>query len=217
MAVTEFTVLPIKGTEVSPAFKAALEEGQTVQDKYVLSQDPSLPADRTARGTGIFQQVEDPSHILLVSQWPSVEKHFEWAGTPDNQSVQAKTAEFFDISDSRPVSNIHVDAEIFTTIGANQKTALSAPILSVGRLGIPADKKAGFQAAFEKVRPVVESVSGTYPLQGGWKIENGGDEFIVVGGWESVEQHGAVGSNPNWKELEAFVTSWNFAHYKRVL
>ncbi|KAL2760486.1 hypothetical protein ACRALDRAFT_1078813 [Sodiomyces alcalophilus JCM 7366] len=217
MAVTEFTVLPIKGTEVSAAFKAVLEEGQTVQDKYVLSQDSSLPADRTARGTGIFQQVEDPSHILLVSQWPSVEKHFEWVGTPDNQAVQAKTAEFFDISDTRPVTNFHVNAEIFTKVNANQKSAIAAPVLSVGRLGVPADKKAAFQAAYESVRPVVEAVSGTYPLQGGWKIENDGDEFIVVGGWDSIEQHGAIGSNPKWKELEAFVTSWNFAHYKRIL
>ncbi|ROT43225.1 hypothetical protein SODALDRAFT_33948 [Sodiomyces alkalinus F11] len=217
MAVTEFTALPIKGTEVSAEFKAALEEGQTVQDKYVLGLDPSLPADRTARGTGIFQQVEDPSNILLVSQWPSVEKHFEWAGTPDNQGVQAKTAEFFNITDPKQVSNIHVDAEIFTKVNADQKTAISAPILSVGRLGIPADKKADFQAAFDRVRPVVEAVSGTYPLQGGWKIENGGDEFIIAGGWDSIEQHGSIASNPNWKELEAFVTSWNFAHYKRVL
>lgn len=224
MAVTEFALLPLKSRGDLPAELATLlEQAQQTQDEWVLSRNPSLPKDRTARGTAMYQQLEDPSVLLITAQWPSPDGHKEWISSSENTSAMGQLQPYLDLEGDKHVGLFHLDAEILTDYDPEtQKTALSAPIISVGRFTAKDGTREDFQKAFDGAKWVVEDVSKPYPLRGGWRIEKKKDkeEFITFCGWESVDHHMSALKHENWSEwtaMQEFFERADIRHYKRVI
>ncbi|KAH6689001.1 hypothetical protein F5X68DRAFT_275026 [Plectosphaerella plurivora] len=224
MTVTEFALLPLKSRGPIPAELAALlEEAQKTQDAWVHARDPSKPADRDARGTAMLQQLEDPSVLLITTQWASPEAHKEWIASSENTATMKSLALYLDIAGERHVTLFHLDATPLTDLDrTTQTSALSAPILSVGRFTAREGAKTAFQNAFDAARWIVEDVSKPYPLRGGWRIERKRDvdEFITFCGWTSVDQHMSAMQHEEWHTwaaAQAHLSTADVRHYKRVV
>jgi len=114
MTVTEFALLQFN-EPLTEELKELLDYCQTVQDTWVLRQQPGLPPTRVDRGTAILQQVEDPSVILIAAQWDSQQAHLDWIASPENQNVMAKLMPHIQVEGPRAVLFFHVDAPIFAT------------------------------------------------------------------------------------------------------
>ncbi|KAK1995845.1 hypothetical protein LX36DRAFT_659196 [Colletotrichum falcatum] len=114
MTVTEFALLQFK-EPLTEELKELMDYCQTVQDTWVLRQEPGLPPTRIERGTAILQQVEDPSVVLIAAQWDSPQAHGEWIASPENQNVMAKLMPHINVEGPRGVLFFHIDAPIFVT------------------------------------------------------------------------------------------------------
>ncbi|KAK2048549.1 hypothetical protein LZ31DRAFT_550253 [Colletotrichum somersetense] len=112
MTVTEFALLQFK-EPLTEELKELMDYCQTVQDTWVLRQQPGLPPNRVDRGTAMLQQVEDPSVILIAAQWDSPQAHGEWIASPENQNVMAKLMPHIHVEGPRAVLFFHLDAPIF--------------------------------------------------------------------------------------------------------
>ncbi|KAM0328502.1 hypothetical protein ACHAQA_004909 [Verticillium albo-atrum] len=224
MAVTEFAVLPLKTKdELSPELLALLEKCQSIQDAWVLQDDPSLPVDRTARGTSMYRQLEDPTALLLTAQWASPAAHGRWIASPDNASIMTELGPHLDLEGEKAVVFFHLDAAVMTGWGPGERSVLEAPVLSVGRYGVAADGRAAFQETFDGAKGVVEEASRPFPLRGGWRIEKeeeGKEEFVMYGGWASVDEHMASVQHPRQAEFQALqklVSTVDIRHYARII
>ncbi|EFQ29722.1 hypothetical protein CGRA01v4_03791 [Colletotrichum graminicola] len=246
MTVTEFALLQLK-EPLTEEFKELLDYCQTVQDTWVLRQQPGLPPTRIDRGTAILQQVEDPSVILIAAQWDSLQAHLEWLASPENQNVMAKLMPRIHVEGPRAVLFFHVDAPIFATPvtpptqadGAAPETEskaegkkkaedkppslLTAPVLSVGRFGVRSEKKEDFTSKYDESKWVVEEAARPYPVRGGWRMEKASEdheEFVMYCGWSTVEQHKAIAQREGFKEwagIQEFVTGTDIWHYQRIM
>lgn len=225
MVVTEFALLPLKSRGALPAELAALlEEAQKTQDAWVRAREnPAQPeTTREARGTAMFQQLEDPSVLLITTQWPSPDGHKEWIASPENTATMKTLAPFLDTAGERHVTLFHLDAEALTDLAEGQTTVLKAPVISVGRFTAREDAREAFQQAFDAARWIVEDVSRPYPLRGGWRIERkrDTDEFVTFCGWTSVEQHMSAMQHKEWdtwKAAQQHISTADIRHYKRVV
>ncbi|KAK1966614.1 hypothetical protein LY78DRAFT_657071 [Colletotrichum sublineola] len=112
MTVTEFALLPFR-EPLTEELKELMDYCQTVQDTWVLRQEPGLPPTRVDRGTAILQQIEDPSVILIAAQWDSPQAHGEWIASPENQNVMAKLMPHFHVERPQGIIFFHIDEPIF--------------------------------------------------------------------------------------------------------
>ncbi|KAK2019825.1 hypothetical protein LZ32DRAFT_519275 [Colletotrichum eremochloae] len=229
MTVTEFALLPFK-EPLTEELKELMDYCQTVQDTWVLRQEPGLPPTRVDRGTAILQQIEDPSVILIAAQWDSPQAHGEWIASPENQNVMAKLMPHFHVERPQGIIYFHIDEPIFAmpvtqATQANDEHAngeagkskaegkkkaeseppslLTAPVLSVGRFGVRSEKKQDFIKKYAEAKWVVEEAARPYPVRGGWRIERAAEdleEFVMYCGWSTVEQHKAIAQREGFKE-----------------
>ncbi|KAK2062913.1 hypothetical protein LY76DRAFT_504772 [Colletotrichum caudatum] len=223
MTVTEFALLQFK-EPLTEELKELMDYCQTVQDTWVLRQQPSLPPNRVDRGTAILQQVEDPSVILIAAQWDSPQAHGEWIASPENQNVMAKLMPHIHVEGPRAVLFFHLDAPIFAAPAeAKPPSLLTAPVLSVGRFGVRSEKKKDFTSKYAEAKSFVEEAARPYPVRCGWRIEKAAEdleEFVMYCGWSTVEQHKAIAQREGFKEwagIQDFVTGTDIWHYQRIM
>ncbi|KAK1977147.1 hypothetical protein LZ30DRAFT_601939 [Colletotrichum cereale] len=218
MAVTELALLPFK-EPLTEELKELMDYCQTVQDTWVLRQEPGLPPTRVDRGTAILQQVEDPSVILIAAQWDSPQAHGEWIASPENQNVMAKLTPHIHVEGPRAV----LKAEGKKKTEDEPPSLLTAPVLSVGRFGVRSEKKEDFTKKYAEAKWVVEEAARPYPVRGGWRIEKAAEdleEFVMYCGWSTVEQHKAIAQHEGFKEwagIQEFVTGTDIWHYQRIM
>ncbi|KAG7115295.1 hypothetical protein HYQ44_007813 [Verticillium longisporum] len=171
MVVSELAILPLTAkNELSSEFLALLERCQATRDAWVLKDDPSLPADRTARGTSMYRQLEDPTVLLLTAQWESPEAHSRWIASAENASVMADLSPHLDTQGERAGDFFHLEGPVFTSLRPDERSLLEAPVMSVGRCSVGNEKRDEFQRTFDETKDVVEDVARPYPLRGAWRI-----------------------------------------------
>ncbi|KAK8042587.1 hypothetical protein PG994_013070 [Apiospora phragmitis] len=130
------------------------------------------------------------------------------------------------------VSLFHVDGiEAFTGLNAeageeDKKTALSAEYVSVSRLVVAADKRAGFERTWAEVGRIRQEYVSPFVHRGGWRIEKQDgsedkDEFVLIGGWDSLAKHAefaeSEGDAEYDKTIKAAVLECNTTFYRRVV
>jgi heme-degrading monooxygenase HmoA len=100
-------------------------------------------------------------------------------------------------------------------------TLLESPVISVGRMFVKKGDRRGFEAKFEEVRGILEGYARPHQVRFGWRedVEDGAeeDEFVLVGGWDSVEQHFAFAESegfPRYGELRELIARVDLKHYK---
>ena len=217
MAVTEFAFVYLSSPLTSEAHQA-LEDAQRIQDKWAQAQDSGLPSDRTARGTGMLQQIDDPSAILITARWTSPEAHWKWIGTEENKQAMGKLMPLIVTEGERKLVLFHVDSVLFPTPQDAITSALASPIVSVYHCRVRASSKGKFESVLEEVMGKLNTDAGTL-YRWGWKIEKESDEIeelLMVRGRDSdvqrlEEEHVVL------ETLSASAVDVKVRSYKRIV
>ena len=221
MTVTEFAFLHLLGS-LSPDTLQALEEAQCIQDGWARKQDTQLPDSRVARGTGMLQQTEDPSVLLVTARWATPAAHWEWIGTEENKQAMGKLMPLIVTEGKDQVVLFHVDSVLFPPPGDGVTSALASPVLSIYHYHVNSSEKSKFEAKLREVMGKHEAGSDM-PFRWGWRIEKEEDdveELLMVRGWDGEEQRQAfIASNDHRtvEELSADALDATVHSYKRII
>jgi heme-degrading monooxygenase HmoA len=223
MTVTEIAVLPLAGLELTTEFQAIVDQAQSIQDTWYSKHSPDKPASRRARGAGNFQQIENPSNILITAQWESPEEHWQWIGSENNASAMGKIVPHLHAEYATKVVLFHADAIIFMDEAEGKTSLLDSPFISVSRTYVEAAMKQGFQDKFNEVKGILEEYAAPNIVRGGWRIERESDdaeEFVLITGWEAVEDHMAFAKSEGFAKfigIQAFAKGSDIKHYRRFM
>ncbi|RKU43432.1 hypothetical protein DL546_005761 [Coniochaeta pulveracea] len=221
MAVTELAILTAKSANALPALKKHIAATLPVLKAW---HQKTYPQSSTGPAP-VFQQVEDPSKVLLSFRWDSVEAHRAWIESSENKTGMGVINGFIKTEGEGKLELFHLDSEIFPISGPNeeQKGLLGSPVLMVARMLVSPEKKESFQEAWVKVKGLLEThAGGEHLVRTGWRVNKDGDkeEFVLAAGFESVEQHYAFAMKPGFGQYMAifqFVIKTDVKHYRRFL
>ncbi|KAK4162782.1 hypothetical protein QBC43DRAFT_320979 [Cladorrhinum sp. PSN259] len=222
MAITEFAVLSLASTPLTDDTKAALTKAQTVQDAWHTKVFLNSPLSLSKRASAWLQQVEDPSLILTIAQWDTVQAHLDWVASDTNKSVMTVLAGG-SIDLNKGYDLFHADTDF---LGGDDVAfpLLESPTLSVSRLYVPVEKKEAFAVKFAQVKRLLETYVSPRVVRFGWRedLEEGAkeDEFVLVCGWDSVEKHYAFSDAPGFDQftqIQELVVRSDLKHYKRFI
>ena len=216
MAVTEFAFVHLSAP-LTPGSHQALEDAQCIQDKWAQEQNPQLPASRILRGTGMLQQTDDPSAILITARWASPDDHWKWIGTEENKQAMGKLMPLIIAEGEKKLVLFHVDSILFPRQDEGT-SALGSPTLSVYRYRVKTSAKDEFKSKLKEAAAKLNT-GGEALCRWGWRIEKETDEaeeLLMVRGWENDEQrleyeHTAL------DELSADAIDVNVHSYRRIV
>ncbi|KAI0533452.1 hypothetical protein GGR58DRAFT_113862 [Xylaria digitata] len=221
MPVTNVVWLMSSSDTFTPRNKAAMEGAFNAQADWVARNVPSAPTDREARGVALFQQVENPRVVIETAHWSSSDEHSTWLASEEYKNSSAPLGEHFDFS---KLEYFHLDTDVFRPVGAGEESLLRSPVISVGRVQVPADKKDGFQKAWKNGKTILEDFAKPKVVRSSFRVQKADpdtDEFVFFVGWPSVEKHGEFGQSPSFatyaEPLRTVAKSVDVKHYKRIL
>jgi heme-degrading monooxygenase HmoA len=215
MGVTEIAILQSVTTTVTDELRRLLNEAQAVQDKWCADNYESSP---TNRGTGMFEQIEDPAKILVTAQWDSVAAHWEWIGSDENKAIMGDLGSHIKADD---FLLCHLDAEVFSLPpGQGETSLLDSPVISVGIISVNKNDEEDFSRKFDEVKGILQDFARPHLARWGWVVDGTTDQFILVCGWDSVEAHGTFANSPGfskYSEMRSFTSDLDIKHYKRFM
>ncbi|KAI0438535.1 hypothetical protein F4803DRAFT_88548 [Xylaria telfairii] len=223
MPVTNLVWLTSSSETFTPANKAAMEGAFDAQADWVARNVPSAPADREARGVALFQQVEDPRVVMETAHWSSSDEHNAWLASDEYKASSAPLGPHFDFS---KLEYFHLDTDALrpVDVAAGEESLLRSPVVSVGRVQVPADKKDEFVKAWDDGKAVLEDFAKPHVMRSGFRVQKSDpdtDELVFFVGWPSVEKHSEFGQSPLFADysapLRAIAKSLDAKHYKRIL
>ena len=224
MTVTEIAILHSTSGGLGDELKKYLLAAQPIQDDWYAKTFPGSACGPPARGAAMYQQIEDPAKILLTARWESVPQHWQWIATDVNKEVLGDIGKHVSMDGDDKIILFHLDADIFGAPAADGEThLLDSPVLSVGRLFIDVDKKAAFQKEFDDVAHILKDFVAPRMVRAGWRADKEAkdkEEFVMVVGWDSVDQHMSFASSPGFAKyagIRQFVTGQDIKHYKRFM
>ncbi|OTB01389.1 hypothetical protein M426DRAFT_323526 [Hypoxylon sp. CI-4A] len=226
MTVTELSILPSNRPGDLPAgFRDAGKAGIAIQGEWCAAYAPHLVPDR---GAALFQQLEDPSVMLITAHWDSMDQHQTCVSTPANQMVIEEIGPYLDTEKMRPghiegvrmFPNAEDDAD---GLALNLVPALQAPVLSITNYTVPREKKSQFEEAMRGLEGALDLFRMPYRFRGGWKIEKDKGEnieqYFVVGGVETAEKRSVfveeMAYDTYYRTLAPFVMDIETRHYNR--
>ncbi|KAI0132210.1 hypothetical protein BJ170DRAFT_680102 [Xylariales sp. AK1849] len=223
MPVTELVLFTTTAGAVTPAYRAAIARAIEVQDAWCAANLAAMPRGPAARGVAMFQQVEDAAVTLLTAHWDSVAQHGEWIASEANKDVFPTIQGFLDMARMVyfHVEGVAAFADREDADGA--VAALEAPFVGVVRFSVASEMKAEFERVFAGVRAVFDAYAWPFVHRGGWRIEKegGGEEYVLIGGWESVEGAQQFEKQEGFRKfdeaIKTVVTGMDSKHYKRFL
>lgn len=211
-------------TAIPPNFLTTLASTMRIQDSWHATAFPDLPSSAAERAAVWFTQVEDPAWLLTTARWESVAAHWDWIRSAENQRVMGGLAERIVAEDT---VLFHVAGGIFGGEkdkggdGGGLGSLLESAVISVGRMFVKRGDRGAFEAKFEEVRGILEGYARPHLVRFGWRedVEEGAEEeeFVVVCGWDSVEQHFAFAESegfPPYGELRELIARVDLKHYK---
>jgi quinol monooxygenase YgiN len=203
MTVTELAILKLKSeTEISSlALHSALKDAKDAMEHF-----------NNAPGSfHWFQEIEEPTRIYLIGEWQSAAVHFEsWIPSPENKRLIELTGSLLDVE-----TMFHINTPQSSLIDA-----LKGPVVAVGRHTILPEMQEEFEQTFSEKKVYLEKVMGPGTFGFGWRIEKeeGKEEFVLIGAWESVDAHVAFANTEEFKEyakIRPFIDGFVAKHVKK--
>ncbi|KAI1391487.1 uncharacterized protein F4822DRAFT_187183 [Hypoxylon trugodes] len=222
MAVTELALLTAIETPLTDEAKKATIQALDVQEEWRIKDAPKAPRGKETRGVGLFQQTEDRSIYLLTAHWDSYEHHTAWIKSPENGSVYPGLKNHFQLE--KTVLSHLENVELFKTSGAEGEISLlHSPVISVGKLTIPTEKRRSFEQGWSEAKDVLEKFVKPHLVRDGWRIEKeepGLEEYVFACGWPSLEKSAEFATSQDFQKYSPVIFSTqarDIKHYQRVL
>ncbi|KAK3308806.1 uncharacterized protein B0T15DRAFT_491356 [Chaetomium strumarium] len=230
MPVTEFAILHLKEpTPLNDSVRAILASAMRLQEEWHAAASPNSGAAAVDRAAVWFTQIEDPTRIMTTARWESVEAHWDWIRSEGNSRTMAALEEHIIPQDTvlfhvgHPAVNWN---GIFGRIsGLAQRglcQLLDSPVISVEKMSVKRGNKEAFDAEFGKVLGVLQEYARPHLVQSAWRqdLEEGAEEeFLVICGWDSVEQHRAFANSSEfskYSEIQRLISGFELKHYKHL-
>ncbi|KAI9925209.1 hypothetical protein ASPWEDRAFT_32492 [Aspergillus wentii DTO 134E9] len=196
MPITELALLHTKShNPPSSTTITHLQQAQSAQTAFSTYQ------------VHLFTQLEDPSYIYLLGGWDSAKQHYEeWIPSTTNQGLLALLRDEVDV-----VWMFH-----FERLWEGE-IPLSAPVVGVGRYFVNGGvKREGeFERVFGGSKHYLEEYTRPFPVLGGWRVEDDNDdgkEFVLLSGWEEVEQNFRFADSDGFKKIRDYLTGAEIKH-----
>jgi hypothetical protein len=226
MTVTEIAILPLISGNVDPEFIVTLKGGLDIQNDWHIAHFPLLPTTLAGRASHCLQQVEDQGKILITAKWESLDAHWKWIRSPENAKVMAALGPYVP---SSPIDMVllHVDGVIFgeePAVPSGEAIALlDSPVISVDRFFVDKKSEEEFLGNISANKAVMEKGAAPYLVKGGWRVDVESEdllEYVLGGGWESVEKHMKFSQAPEasrLSDIKGIARGVDCKHYKRIL
>jgi heme-degrading monooxygenase HmoA len=224
MVVTEIAILRSHSGVLDTTLREELKTAQSIQAEWHAEAFPTSPSTIAERGDAMFQQLEDPGSILLTTRWDSVPAHWQWIKSDKNQKIMNSLRTSIVSEGHDAFVLLHVDSEIFCSPAPpGYIHLLDSPVISVERMFLSSKDRGAFTTKFTAVKHMLEDFAWPHLVRGGWRVDNevgGTDEFILVCGWDTVENHQAFtqasGFGQYWA-IRSLLVEPNTMHFKRFL
>ncbi|KAJ6126983.1 hypothetical protein N7523_002595 [Penicillium sp. IBT 18751x] len=197
MAVTEIALLRLKTPELSSSSKNILKQVQQAQSEW-----SGYPVQ-------FARQLEDSNYFYIFGGWESVAHHCgDWIKSETNQKFLTQLKDDIDVE-----WMFHLSMEPSTCA-----VLLNAPAIAVNRYFVDHEKKADFDAAFKNVGPYLGAHTAPFTYSGGWRIdkEGGDEEFVVLSGWKTIEDHDGFAGAEGLKEFSGTKDTLSAAEVKHA-
>jgi len=206
-----------------------MEAAFDAQAEWVARNVPLALASREERGVSLLQQVDDPRVVMETAHWSSSDEHNAWLASEEYKASSAPLGAHFDFS---KLEYFHLDVDAFRPVAAGAagekeekpEPLLQSPVIGVGRVQIPADRRNDFSKAWEDGKGILEAFVKPRVLRYGFRVQKADpdtDELVFFVGWESIEKHSEFAQSPgfpNWASpLQAISKGLDLKYYKRVL
>ncbi|KXJ88130.1 hypothetical protein Micbo1qcDRAFT_166778 [Microdochium bolleyi] len=212
MTVTEIAHITLRSPSTE-AFVAAATKSLPIQDSWFEARHGSTsPFRAVERGAAFFQQLEDPTKILITAHWAAVDEHKAWIASDENKIAFGA---LFHLIDLDQTDYFHVeDSAMFpvSILGADNT------VVRITRFVVQQEDKAFWE---ERFCDYLTASGGS----GGWRIEDDPEQpestvqFVTVG--PSRGQPGDAQENTRMMlspgtDLEKKFLSISTRHYRQL-
>ncbi|RSL60637.1 hypothetical protein CEP54_006690 [Fusarium duplospermum] len=175
MPVNEFALIQLKSGYDEDKFLKVLKAGQDDQAQWIRDNQPHLLEGKPyTNPSNFYLQKSDPPYLVITAPWDSPEGHGEWIQSDVNKSAMGGLLEYIEGPDG--VVLFHMKA-------AGKEDEVRGDLLVQGsfniwRISVDSAQKEKLQELYRKL-----GVNNTNPNQrvwGGWKVEEGEKEELVV-------------------------------------
>ena len=222
MVVTELAILNCKAGGLTNRVRDILKEAAAVQGRWIAQHLADSPTSSPERGTRMFQQVEDPSVVLLRAEWPSVASHYEWIRSQENKIIMDDLTPHIVTEGEKKVVLLHVEGDVLSSPTDPGSTLLSnGKVSSVSRLFVAPERRPAFEEKYSQASHLLRDFAGPSNHKTGWRVdkeEGSRDEFVQTTAWDSVERHmefTKTADFPQYAELRNLVDEADVKHYRR--
>lgn len=210
MPFTELSIFTLAASGLSLDLQTVLKKAQTARQVFCSD-------------TWTFQQVEDPSILLIATNWASQDIHREWIQSQFYTSIKNSLMDFTKERDGEAQA-VSLGTELLGVSDEAELTPLvHSPVISIGRMFISVDKKDAFVNKFDEVRGIVGKYARPFEVRCAWRTNKEAEskeEFVMVAGWPAVEKHTEFASSPGFAkylEIKEFVEGVDIKHYQRII
>lgn len=226
MPVTEFALLPLNSSAITPSLTTKLQTSLSV-----LQTASTYPFH-------VYRQLENPSLLYLLGSWTSVSAHYAFLPSPENAALLETLKDDVVIGvqgeeedEGKGIRMFHLECDLFGQAKDGKRGVLEAPVVAVTRSFVKSNNREAFDKRFEGVKVLLEELSGEYAFMGGWRIEKqkvsddekGGEgereEWVMFSGWKSLEEHNKLAHpkvGDKFKAVLEWVEGIEVRHFKAV-
>ncbi|ROW06141.1 hypothetical protein VMCG_04601 [Cytospora schulzeri] len=222
MAITEVAILQSSSSPLPASLKSIFTE----DIKNINGWAASKP-DLDFEGTWLFQQVEDPSVMMMTAKWKDKKAYEQWVVSEEHLRVLPTVIPHLAMKDGKSNGDMwFLEGDMFTSVSNKAEGVevglLNSPVVSFNRYFVAAEGKDALERRFNQVKGLLEDFAKPVSVRGAWRTDDEDGprhaEWAVVVGWPSVEKHmdfAKQESFAKYRELLAFITGFEARHYRR--
>ncbi|KAJ3458082.1 hypothetical protein FSOLCH5_009996 [Fusarium solani] len=178
MPVNEFALLRLKSGYDEDKFLKLVKAGQADQAQWIREHQPHLLEGKAyTNPSNFYLQKSDPPYLVITAPWDSPEGHGEWIQSDVNKSAMGGLLEFIAEGPDGVV--------LFHMKAAGSEDEVRGDLLVQGsfniwRISVDSDQKEKLQELYRSVELQIGNTNPNQRVWGGWKVEEGEKEELVV-------------------------------------
>lgn len=178
MLVNEFALIQLKNGYGQDRFLELLKASQDDQARWIREHQPHLLEGKPyTYPSNFYLQKSDPPCLVITAPWDSPEGHGEWIQSDVNKSAMGGLVEYI-VEGSDGVVLFHMKA-------AGSQDEVRGDLLVQGsfdiwRISVDSDRKEELQEQYRNIEQEVGNTNPNQRIWGGWKVEQGEKEELVV-------------------------------------
>ncbi|KAM0433955.1 hypothetical protein ACHAPT_003899 [Fusarium lateritium] len=178
MPVNEFALLQLKSGFDEDKFLELLKASQDSQAQWVREHQPHLLKGKPyTNPSNFYLQNSDPPYLVITAPWDSPDGHGEWIQSAVNKSAMGGLLEYI-AQGPDGVVLFHMNAA-----GSDEEVRGDLFVqgsFNIWRISVNSGQKEKLQEEYRNIELDVGNTNPNQRVWGGWKVEKGDKEELVV-------------------------------------